>query len=396
MIENNRLSELLAKKLLDKELSEVEARQLEEWLQDPKHKAFFETELDRQQVFESVRHLSEMNERRMDQKMVALRGESSAKGIFRTMRPFLVAASFAGIALLGMWYLQSVRKKTPPIAAKRPNKRIDIAPGKDRAFLTLANGTEVDLDNAPIGQVTAEGDVRVVKKSNGLISYEGEAKANKIEAAYNTLRTPNAGQYQLRLPDGTLVYVNNASELRYPVAFDGPKREVFLTGEAYFEVTRDDRKPFIVHLGNREIIEVLGTRFDLAAYPDEPGTTRTVLVDGKVKVELNGRNVVLNPGQQALDNGKDLIVDNVNIRSAIAWKNGFFSFDNATAAEILKQLSRWYDVPFKVNSESAQERRFEGRMSRDLTLRQALKILQDQQLPYGYDEQSGSIVEGKK
>jgi transmembrane sensor len=396
MIENNRLSELLSKKLLDKELSEAETQQLEEWLQDPKNMALYEAELNRHQVFESVRRLSEMNERRLDEKMATVSGIGSTRPASRSIRPYLIAASLASVVVLGVWYLQSVRAKVPTITAKIANQRSDIAPGKDRAFLTLSNGTEINLDSASTGQVAAQGNVRVIKQSSGLIAYEGAPAENKSETVYNTLHTPNAGQYELVLPDGTRAYINNASELRYPVVFNGSKREVFLSGEAYLEVAHDGSKPFVVHLGNQENIEVLGTRLDIAAYPDEPNAVRTVLVDGKVKVDFKEKSVVLNPGQQAVNNGNELIVDNANIRSAIAWKNGFFSFDNATAAEILKQLSRWYDVSVRVNNESAQKRRFEGRMSRDLTLQQALKILQEQQLPYRYDQDSGAIVEEKK
>jgi ferric-dicitrate binding protein FerR (iron transport regulator) len=397
MIDNNRLSELLSKKLLGKELSDHEALQLEEWLQENSNKALYETELNSHEVFKSVRHLSEMNEQRLDEKMAVLRGQKPVNGVLRTMRPYMVAACLAGIALaIGIVYMRSLGDRKSAIAARLPKQQSDRAPGKDRAILTLANGTQVNLDSISAGQVAAQGSVHIVKQSNGLIAYEVGRTASKDDLAYNTLHTPNAGQYQLRLPDGTRVYVNNASDLRYPVAFNGLKREVFLSGEAYFEVERDDSKPFIVHLKNQENIEVLGTRFDIAAYPDEPNASRTVLVDGKVKVDFKEKAVVLKPGQQAVNNGKNLVVDNANIRSALAWKNGFFSFDDATAAEILTQLSRWYDVPVRVNNESAQQRRFEGRMSRDLTLRQALKILQDQQLPYVYDEDSGAIVEEKK
>jgi len=400
-INTDRVTELTVKYLRDA-LSDAEREELDQWLADPFNRARFEERIKPEYILEGVAIMENAREelaaagwppeRKREPASVVPLGVQIQNNKGRRKWIVAAAAIIAGIGV-ATWTMWDHSK---PLGSAKAEVAQDIPPGGNKATLVLADGSKVELDSVSMGQVAAQGGVRIVKQSNGLIAYEVARMAAKVDLGFNTLHTPNAGQYALRLPDGTHVYVNNATELRYPVAFTGASRDVFLSGEAYFEVEHSDSKPFIVHLENQENIEVLGTRFDIVAYRDEPNAVRTVLMDGKVKVNFKANSVVLKPGQQAVNNGGSLVVDSANIRDAIAWKNGFFCFNDASAAEILKQLSRWYDVPVRLNDESARQRRFDGRMSRDLTLRQALKILQDQQLPYAYDEVSGAIVEKKK
>jgi transmembrane sensor len=164
---------------------------------------------------------------------------------------------------------------------------------------------------------------------------------------YNVLTTPKGGQYQVLLPDGTAVLLNAASSLRFPTAFTGREREVELKGEAYFDVSKNAAKPFRVKLpsaaGAERTVDVLGTSFNIMAYPDEP-FIKTTLVTGAVKVSSDNASALLSPGQQALMDRKDIKVEKANIEEAIAWKNNEFYFNNTSIYSIMRQISRWYNV----------------------------------------------------
>ena len=283
------------------------------------------------------------------------------------------AAASILLAGAGSWWLLQ-HKTTKPVIADSIRQRYknEVQPGGNHAMLTLADGSVISLDSAANGVLTQQGNVKIVKQSNGELLYEG---AGNREMMYNTMTTPRGGQYRLTLPDGTLVWLNAASSVTYPAAFTGKERSVTVTGEVYFEVAANENKPFSVKAGNM-IINVMGTRFNVNAYAEEP-VIRTTLVQGAVSVAAGHATAVLKPGQQAqMRNNESLtIVNNIDTEEIIAWKNGFFQFTDADMPAVMRQIEKWYDV--KVTYEGAiPKRSFGGGIQRSLPLSQVLGILE--------------------
>jgi len=236
-------------------------------------------------------------------------------------------------------------KKEDTSANVKPNQ-IVIAPGKNKAILTLANGKEISLNDAQTGELANEGNVSITKNRTGQLVYNQSdlPSVDKKELSYNTIKTPNGGEYHIILPDGTRVWLNSASSLKFPTRFSKQNREVILKGEAYFEVAHDKRTPFHVK-AKGSMVEVLGTHFNISAYDDDDEVA-TTLLEGSVKVSKNKHKSLLVPGQQSLilDGVDSIVVKNVNTEDAIAWHNGFFKFQNEDIKSVLKKVSRWYDV----------------------------------------------------
>lgn len=254
----------------------------------------------------------------------------------------------------------------------------DFMPGKNKAVLTLSDGNEVVLDDSQSGEIASQGGVVINKLNNGQIAYTS-TNADKKNASsvnhLNTLTIPKGGQYQLTLPDGTLVYLNSASSLTYPTKFVGTERKVTLSGEAYFEVAKNPKMPFIVNVNNKQHIQVLGTHFNVEAYADER-VINTTLLEGSVKILYKNKQALLKPGQVAINNmGTDLDIKPADIDEAMAWKNGLFIFNNENITTVMKKISRWYDVEvlFKGNMENVN---FLGNYSRTKSLASLLKNIQ--------------------
>jgi transmembrane sensor len=297
------------------------------------------------------------------------------------------------------WWITSSSKKDPSKnieVVQQPSQ--DIRPGGNKAVLTLANGQVIDLDSAQNGVLVEQGNMAVVKNQHGEVVYKavGEEKpAGQHTNAYNMLATPRGGQYQLTLPDGSRVWLNAASSIRYPVAFANDERLVEITGEVYFEVApvqlRSGQKmPFrvmILPLGGA--VEVLGTKFNINAYSDEPAL-QTTLLEGSVKVSSmeNGKWAMLKPGQQASIRRSQLTVhDNADLELAMAWKNGFTLFKSADIKSIMRQVARWYDVEV-VYEGAVSDRSFTGGISRSADLQELLRLLQVSKVQFR--------IEGKK
>jgi ferric-dicitrate binding protein FerR (iron transport regulator) len=229
----------------------------------------------------------------------------------------------------------------------RPTPVNDIAPGGNKAVLTLADGSSIVLDSAANGTLTQQGNIKVQKLDNGQLAYtvNGKQVTENDEAFYNTISTPRGGQYQVTLADGTQVWLNAASSIRFPVVFTGAERKVEITGEVYFEVAKNAAIPFKVKTAASEV-EVLGTHFNVNAYDDE-AAVKTTLLEGSVKIIAAGQPIkYLQPGQQSAINkqGTITVLNNADIEEALAWKNGRFQFNSADLKSILRQISRWYDV----------------------------------------------------
>lgn len=289
----------------------------------------------------------------------------------------IVAAGAIGYTLLNK------KDPVPVVTAKSGTYKNDVPPGGNKAILTLANGQQIVLDSAANGMLAQEGSAQVMKDGSSL-KYEAGSAPSTI--TYNTLATPNGGQYQLILPDGSKVWLNAASSIRYPTAFAGNERSVEITGEVYFEITKNQHKPFQVHLPSTAgagVIEVLGTHFNVNAYSDEEAT-KTTLLEGKVRTSIvNGEWSILKPGQQAViqhlsagRQGSQLTIhDNVDLEPIMAWTNGQFIFRDQRIEQIMKQLSRWYDVEVSYVGKPVQEG-FNATIPRNLPVSKVLRYLE--------------------
>jgi transmembrane sensor len=286
-----------------------------------------------------------------------------------------------------------VRVQTPATADhKAAPSQTDIQPGSNKAVLTLADGSNIALDSAHTGRLTQQGRAQVLKLADGRLKYDasdenghengsrnGDGQTTAV--TYNILSTPKGGQYRLVLPDGSQVWLNAASSIRYPTTFTGTDREVEITGEAYFEIARDPSMPFRVqtvnHLGDADpmTIEVLGTHFNVNAYADEDAV-RTTLLEGSVKIKKGKRSGLLRPGQQAQlqPTGEIRWIPDADVEQATAWKNGVFEFDGEELPVIMRQIARWYDVEVEYEGKIPTEP-FTGRVSRSTSLSGVLKIL---------------------
>lgn len=251
------------------------------------------------------------------------------------------------------YYAQKPALPTQPeeMAVREEIRQDDVAPGYDKAILTLSNGEQVVLDETNT-TVISDGGV-VINKDKGELVY---GKTNIV--AYNTMTTPRGGQYRLTLPDGTQIWLNAASSITYPTAFVGSERTVEITGEVYFEVAKNAKMPFKVGLRDGSEIQVLGTHFNVNAYTDEP-LIRTTLLEGSVMIN----NTMLKPGQ-AYSNGR---VTEADTEAAVAWKNGVFIFNRDNLESVMRQLSRWYDVEVEYQG-NLLSRTFSGKIKRDLGL----------------------------
>lgn len=257
-----------------------------------------------------------------------------------------------------------------PGAAYRQLARHDFAPGNSKAILTLANGSTLILNNLKNGNLASQTGLSLVKQDSTL-TYAG----NNKDVSYNTITIPNGGQYQLVLADGTKVWLNAASSLKFPTAFPGKERTVELTGEAYFEVAKNKNQPFNVKTAT-QTIRVLGTHFNVNAYGNEP-SVNTTLLEGSVRVSSASGSVVIKPGQESVMNssGYEVIKDDVDTDKITAWKDGFFQFNDDDIQTIMRQVSRWYDVDVEFSGR-VPDYTYHGKISRSSNASTVLKILE--------------------
>ncbi|MEO8820118.1 MAG: FecR domain-containing protein [Ginsengibacter sp.] len=291
---------------------------------------------------------------------------------------WMVAASVLIIiigALTFSYLNKNENKKNQDIAGNSKPKN-DIAPGGNKAVLTLANGNTIVLDSAQNGTLSQQGNAKVVKQVNGQLIYQKDENIHSDTVQYNTITTPRGGQYQLVLEDGSKVWLNAASSIRFPTAFTGKERDVQITGEAYFEVVHNAEMPFHVKVNDMEVT-VLGTHFNISAYEDE-GLIKTTLLEGSVKVSNKDKSVMIVPGEQAqiAENTNQInIKKQVDLEEVVAWKNGKFIFHDADIQAIMRQLERWYNITVSYGPNLSNEE-FEGVISRNVNLSQILSMLQ--------------------
>ncbi|MDR6785532.1 transmembrane sensor [Pedobacter africanus] len=270
--------------------------------------------------------------------------------------------------LLGVYFFYENNEKDTSLLVQ------DVGPGKIGATLTLANGKKIRLSGVVKGELAKEAGVTIHKTADGQLVYEvsgSVSMANKI----NTLSTAKGETYQVRLPDGSLVYLNAASSLTYATSLiENGKRIVKLQGEGYFEIAKDKKHPFIVKTNQQEV-EVLGTHFNVNCYSNEP-ETRTTLVEGSVKVSNGNSARLLKPDQQSISNGNTINVKNVNAEDEISWKDGVFLFQDETLASIMRRIARWYDVDVTFADGVDKNQLFGGGVSRYSNVSVVLEMLE--------------------
>jgi ferric-dicitrate binding protein FerR (iron transport regulator) len=370
-MDNTRIHHLV-KQYLKKDLPEAEQAEFQRLLHAPAHQEAL------QAAFEEQAGELDMNAAQ-DQDLlpllqVALQSDKPAPRVHFLRRRVWAAASIILVLAAGAW-LWTVNKKNipPPDMTAKP---VEIAPGKAGAILTLADGSEVVLDSLGNGVIAQQNGASVVL-TNGQLAYT-PADNSTATMAFNTISTPRGRQFQVTLPDGTQVWLNAASSVRYPTMFSGKERQVEVTGEAYFEVAKNTAMPFRVNVGGKAEITVLGTHFNVNAYENEKAIA-TTLLEGSVRISSGkqAQPVVLQPGEQARITNTTAgikVIANADIDKTIAWKNGLFYFEGASLAEIMRQLERWYDIEV-VYEKGVPDIQFEGEMTKDVSLNGLLVML---------------------
>lgn len=326
--------------------------------------------------------------------MAAIREENKLPGkhpVVITMKKYWWAAASIVLivgSILWLARFESDGGKTKTVAAALP----DVQPGYNKAKLTLADGSTILLDSAARGVLANQGATTVLKMSDGQLQYQSAVNKNQQaeKAVYNILNTPRGGQYNIRLPDGTMAWLNAASSIKFPTVFNGDKRIVEMSGEVYFEVAKNSRQPFIVQVNSDISVEVLGTQFNVNAYKDESAIKATLL-EGSVNVNKKTASTVkLVPGQQAVSmNDKNALEVNndFDMEEIMAWKNGYFKFNRTDIKTVMRQIARWYDVDVSYEGKIPDDR-FIGKIPRQAPAAQVLKVLEEMDIHFR--------LEGKK
>lgn len=297
----------------------------------------------------------------------------------RAVSPWMAAAAAVLMMFSVAGYFYMNHNEGAPAKPRLTAKA--IVPGGNNAVLTLANGKKIILNSAAEGELVKQSGMTIRKTSAGQIVYDvsGDAGQADTEApvTYNTIETPIGGQYQVKLADGSMVWLNAATKLRFPTKFIGTERRVELSGEGYFEVAHNKAMPFKVQSSKQEVT-VLGTHFDISTYDDEP-EVRTVLLQGSVKVSLlnaDAKPALLKPGQQAMLAANSINVGPADTTVAVAWKNGNFRFDDEKLESVMRKVARWYNVTVVFDNEKLKTETFNGVIQRFAKVSDLLNMLE--------------------
>ncbi|MFA6944506.1 MAG: FecR family protein [Pedobacter sp.] len=380
--------------LNNKDLKELRAVALEQYNLDlTELKNFLDGKLSAQ-ILDTIHQRSRLNQPASSFRLITLQR---------------IAAAVIIMALTSGLYFYLNKPTGPQLTTQKSYpKKNDIAPGGNKAILTLADGSKISLSDAANGEIAKQAGISITKTSNGQLIYSIADRqpvrsvvgstTNDQQLAYNTIETPKGGQYQINLPDGSKVWLNAASSLRFPASFTGNERKVELSGEAYFEIAHitlpsggnhtgakkgsvNEAMPFKVISGN-QTVEVLGTHFNINAYSDEP-SIRTTLLEGSVRVLLPsppGKGLDMNfskllkPGQQSKVN-ETINVFNVDTEEVVAWKNGYFMFNNENIQSIMRKVSRWYNVDVEYQGNISQKALW-GSLSRFKNVSELIDMLE--------------------
>jgi ferric-dicitrate binding protein FerR (iron transport regulator) len=349
-------------------LSRNEQLELDEWVAaSDENMQLFERLTDEKNIEAATKWMetieTEKALEKKKEKMVF--NKAATRRIWLRLLPYAVAASV--IIVFGLLYFKPFADNASTPGIVNENK-VDILPGSDRATLTLEDGKVIVLDSKG-SDTSINNQVRILQQQ-GEVVYNDQTTDNRM--AYHTLTIPRKGQYKLTLPDGTKVWLNAESSIRYPVSFSGNERKVFVTGETYFEVAKDKSKPFRAVVDD-VMVEALGTRFNINAYPNEPFMSAT-LVEGSVLVSNGKTDNILKPGQQAQLSATGFSISNVEAGDVIAWKDNQFKFVNMPLDIIMRQVERWYDA--EIVYESHPTDHFNAEISRDVPVSKLLNYLE--------------------
>lgn len=348
-------------------LSEEEKRVLQQWREEcPENERLYESVMNAEYIVQKSQEVARINI--VNGYMNVLQKRKRNARVRRIRRIVSIAAGVV-LPLLAvvLWY--GTRGKTGNVPEQVASV---IRHGGIKAELVLADGTTRILSSEVTDSLLVQQGANIVVQNQG-VSYRENSSV--VEEHYNTLRVPRGGEYSITLSDGTVVYLNSESELRYPVKFVGEDRRVYLSGEAYFDVTQDKAHPFIVDVKN-STVRVLGTSFDVRAYADE-NEVLTTLVQGSVRFAAGNKSVILKPGEQAvLDKSGRVENRKVDTYLYTAWKDGVFAFKKQRLEEIMKVVARWYDVNVFWENASQKEVTFTGKMKRYDDFSKVVEILE--------------------
>lgn len=366
-------------------ITDVQQAELENWLeQRPENREHFDKAYQDYALNENLKVYESANKDSIWRKTMAKIDAGKKNEIpVRKLYPFRKIAVAAAIATLifgaGLFYYN--QGHSDQVVYEK-----DIAPGKAGATLTLANGKKIRLSDAVNGEVAKEAGITIIKTADGQVVYSVSSSGDEAKQSDNILTTAKGETYRLTLPDKTIVWLNAASTIKYPANLNvQEERRVQLSGEAYFQVSKDKKHPFIVQT-NKQTIKVLGTHFNVNAYEDE-GKTRTTLLEGSVQVSIHvpsgggvstdktGTSEILKPNQQAVLNDGKFNVSDVDAQDAIAWQQGYFAFNSETLEEIMNRVERWYDVKVIFEDPSLKKETFIGSVSKYEQVSKVLRLL---------------------
>lgn len=350
------IAELIRRSVQGEPLTDGESAMISEWRQQDERNAVLFDKMH--EIPELAESLVEIDQTDTEAQLADFkRMVSRRKQAKRLYRFTAIAAVILGLLALTLYIFQASYKPESELTSQFGG---DLLPGGNRATLTLADGSTIALSEDKTGIIIGEG-----------LTYDDGTEIETAEVAYATLATPMGGQYRITLADGTNVWLNAGSSLTYPTRFIGDERVVQLKGEGYFEVKPSDGRPFVVRSQQQEL-EVLGTAFNVSAYEDE-GRTVTTLVTGSVRIGYDGSKQILTPGEQATVQDGAINVKEVASSKYIGWKDGYFVFDGADLSEVVRHLSRWYDV--EVDYATMPDRKLNAKVSRNKNISTVLSAI---------------------
>jgi len=381
---SNQITKPFLQKLASGKASKREIELFNEWLAtfDPEEYAAFLD--DYQKIFQAYTWNEEPNEELWNKIENKIKLHEVPTRLLKHKRKkyWVSAAAVLLVLAISAYFLSEISNKSHTSLIAVHNQPVNnIVPGTNKAILKLEDGSSIVLEDASDEKIVQQSDLLVTRTKDGHLIYEVTASdKNKFAVTYNTIETPRGGEYQVTLPDGTKVWLNASSSLRFPTAFTGKERRVELTGEGYFEVAKNKDLPFIVSTG-REIVQVLGTHFNISSYKDEK-YSRTTLLEGQVKISLPNKDNkteiasrILTPGQQSVVHSEKMEVIAIDAQEAVAWKNGEFMFNNEDIESVMRKIARWYDVEV-IYPATLKNKYIWGSVSRFQDISEVLKIIE--------------------
>jgi ferric-dicitrate binding protein FerR (iron transport regulator) len=356
---------------LRKTLTEAEHDELDAWVEaSDENMLLFEELTDERNIDANIAWMQGVQtEKALEKTKKQLQFSTPVKNKKKRLWPFIAAAAIL-IVVIAIYLVQPKKNSTVPESVQVAKN--DVSPGGNKATLTLSNGIVIDLVARNTGLIQNTTGTRIEKKEDGLLMYQKLTDAK--ETNYNTVSIPRGGQYALTLSDGTRVWLNALSSLKFPEQFSDSTRVVELNGEAFFHVARDKQHPFIVKINERDQVKVVGTQFNVSSYTDEE-TKKITLIEGSVQVNAGSDRLLLTPGQQAkINNGGMLLEKHADTEAATGWKNGEFVFRDADIYSIMRQAERWYDVNVIYKTTSSEH--FNFSISRAETLSKILHLME--------------------